>query len=260
MELKRVLGVDSRTATAEAVKLYGKEALIISNERINGKVEVIVAVDLGRDQFKTLEPHGIDFQRQAILRSADSAGAASAPKRGGGGFGHMLHSQLGEMTIPPALKPRTDFGAFSEKEADRQELDRAKDLVSMLREEFAEMRKELRISQQLGAWQSTPDIAEAVKPLANALLASGVPVELRSLLVDEIKGLDDLGGAMSVVESVLQKSIQREKQGRLLQGVNVISGPSGAGKTLMVGRLAAASNSTARASEASSAWRRSGTR
>jgi len=239
MEVKRVLGVDSRTATAEAVKLYGKEALIISNERINGKVEVIVAVDLERDQFKTLEPDGIDSRRQAMLMSADSAGAASAPKRGGGGFGDILHSQLGEMTIPPALKTKTEFGAFSEKEADRQELDHAKDLVSMLREEFAEMRKELRISQQLGAWQSTPDIAEAVKPLANALLASGVPVELRSLLVDEIKGLDDLGEAMSVVESVLQRSIQREKQGRLLQGVNVISGPSGAGKTMMVGRLAA---------------------
>ena len=125
MELKRVLGVDSRTATAEAVKLYGKEALIISNERINGRVEVIVAVDLEGDQFKTLEPDGIDFRRQAMLMSADSAGDGSAPKRGGGGFGDILHSQLGEMTNPSALKTKTDFGAFSEKEADRQELDRA---------------------------------------------------------------------------------------------------------------------------------------
>lgn len=239
MELKRVLGVDSRTATAEAVKLYGKDALIISNERINGKVEVIVAVDLERDQFKTLEPDGIDFRRPAKMMSADMAGAASAPKKGGGGFGDILHGQLGEMTIPPAFKAKTDFAAFSEQEADRQELDRAKDLVNMLREEFAEMRKELRISQQLGAWQSTPDIAEAVKPLANALIESGVPIQLRSLLVDEIKKLNDLGEAMSVVESMLLRSIRREKQGQLLQGVNVISGPSGAGKTMMVGRLAA---------------------
>ena len=126
MELKRVLGVDSRTATAEAVKLYGKEALIISNERINGRVEVIVAVDLERDQFKALEPDGIDFRRQAMLMSADSAGAASTPRKGNGGFGDILHSQLEEMTIPRELKTKTDFGAFSEKEADRQELDRGR--------------------------------------------------------------------------------------------------------------------------------------
>ena len=54
MELKRVLARDSRTATAKAIELYGKEALIISNERVNGKVEVIVAVDVtasDREQF-----------------------------------------------------------------------------------------------------------------------------------------------------------------------------------------------------------------
>ncbi len=46
MELKRVLGQDNQSAAAIAVNLYGKDALIVSNERVNGRVELIVAVDL----------------------------------------------------------------------------------------------------------------------------------------------------------------------------------------------------------------------
>ena len=46
MELIRILAKDSRSATEEVLKKYGDDALIISNQRINGKNELIVAVDL----------------------------------------------------------------------------------------------------------------------------------------------------------------------------------------------------------------------
>lgn len=236
MELKRVLGSDSRSATAEAVARYGKDALIVSHERINGKVEVIVAVDMALDQCQSTGPARIDSQRKDWI--TPPGGTVPAVARGAG-FGEILHGRLGEMTKPPVMELKAETRADNQNEADRLEFARAKDLVEILRGEFAQMRKELRISQQLGAWQSTSDITDAVRPLASALLESGVPVELRSLLIDEIKGLDNLVDAMSVVESVLLRSIRIEKKGRLLEGVNVISGPSGAGKTMMVGRLAA---------------------
>ncbi len=46
MELKRVLAADSRAAKEKAMRLYGRDALILSNDRVNGQVELIVAVDL----------------------------------------------------------------------------------------------------------------------------------------------------------------------------------------------------------------------
>ena len=49
MELKRILATDSRSAKAKALRLYGPDALILSNEKVNGQVEIIVAVDLARD-------------------------------------------------------------------------------------------------------------------------------------------------------------------------------------------------------------------
>ena len=51
MELKRILARDSRTATAKAIELYGRDALIVSNERVNGQSEVIVAVDISATSF-----------------------------------------------------------------------------------------------------------------------------------------------------------------------------------------------------------------
>jgi flagellar biosynthesis GTPase FlhF len=49
MELKRILAKDLRRATEKAVKLYGEDVLVISNAKVNGQHEVIVAVDLGAE-------------------------------------------------------------------------------------------------------------------------------------------------------------------------------------------------------------------
>ncbi len=54
MELKRIVAQDLRSATQEAVRLYGPTTLVVSSERINGKMEVIAAVDI------KVEPEAID--------------------------------------------------------------------------------------------------------------------------------------------------------------------------------------------------------
>ena len=233
MELKRVLGTDSRSATAKAIELYGRDALIISNERVNGKVEVIVAVELGREQIDPREP----FEPAAEFletRFRETSLVTSTEK--GARFGALLQERLVEMKMP--ADPVGESRAASGAEADRQELDRARELVEVLRGEFAEMRKDLRISQQVGVWQLTHGISDAVKPLASALVEAGAPAEIRSLLVDEIKNMDSLAEALTKVEVSLKRSIRRSQTTNLLSGVHVIGGPSGAGKSMMVGRLA----------------------
>ena len=66
MELKRIVAQDLRSATQEAVRLYGPNTLVVSSERIKGKMEVIAAVDLKPEpeiekinsNFLTNEPDG----------------------------------------------------------------------------------------------------------------------------------------------------------------------------------------------------------
>ena len=49
MELKRILGKDNRQAMEEVVRLYGPDALVVSGHKLNGKFELIVAVDIEAD-------------------------------------------------------------------------------------------------------------------------------------------------------------------------------------------------------------------
>ena len=46
MELKRVLAKDSRTALETISENYGKNTVIVESNKVQGKIEMIVAVDI----------------------------------------------------------------------------------------------------------------------------------------------------------------------------------------------------------------------
>ena len=55
MELQRILAKDSRSAMDQVNKLFGQDALVISNKRAKNKTELIVAVDLENNANEALE-------------------------------------------------------------------------------------------------------------------------------------------------------------------------------------------------------------
>ena len=55
MELQRILAKDSRSAMDQVHKLFGQDALVISNKRAKNKTELIVAVDLEDNANEALE-------------------------------------------------------------------------------------------------------------------------------------------------------------------------------------------------------------
>ena len=46
MELKRILARDTRSATEQAIALYGPDVLVISNHQVDGQTELVVALDV----------------------------------------------------------------------------------------------------------------------------------------------------------------------------------------------------------------------
>ena len=46
MELKRILARDSRSANEKAIQLYGNDVLIISSQRLDNQIELIVATEV----------------------------------------------------------------------------------------------------------------------------------------------------------------------------------------------------------------------
>jgi flagellar biosynthesis GTPase FlhF len=120
--------------------------------------------------------------------------------------------------------------------AEERDAMRGREIVQMVREELATLRKEFKLSQQM-AWQGT-GLARNLMPLRNALQEAAIPVALRALLIDSIQSFEDVEPAMDEIRRQLCHSMQHSSVTAPEQGVHVLAGPSGAGKSLMVARLA----------------------
>lgn len=256
MELKRILARDSRTATAKAIELYGRDALIVSNERVNGQAEVIVAVDISATSFD-LDDRIPSQQLSASMNS--NALPPGVKKRSARAFDSVLRASLAEDEMgsmdegtdafaAAGLLPGGQAGNVASQpltEAEEQSGSlRAREIVALVREELAEMRREFRISRHLGSWQSGQQVPEAIRPLVDAMSEQGVPAAMRGLMVDQIMECESTADALQTLRSTLHSAMQRDSTAassvttNLLGGIQIIAGPSGGGKTLMVSRLA----------------------
>jgi len=242
MELKRILARDSRSANEKAIQLYGNDVLIISSQRLDNQIELIVAtdVDLGMSPAVDLP-----------LQSA----AASSPPKGQQPF-VPFSQMLDEVNTRQDLDDSDDGVSKNhekwpsestvsslplttgERLSHRHESQRSLEIVDMLRQEMASLRKEFTLSRQMQPWQDGLRLSPAIQPLFQAMNESGVPAALRALLTDSIQSMDSIGEALAVMQHLLLTSLDRPACRLQPRLAHALCGPSGAGKTSMVGRLA----------------------
>lgn len=246
MELKRILARDSRTANEKAIQLYGKDVLIISSQRLDNQTELIVATDVKPSTLSDDE---------SPLQSAESSSPSKAQ------MPFVPFSQLlDEVNTKQDLgvsddwvqehkntQPRsTDFSALSpvtngERLNSAHETQRSLEIVDMLRQEMASLRKEFALSRQMQPWQDGLRFSPDIQPLLQAMNEMGVPAALRALLTDSIQPLDSKSEALEVMQRLLVTSLKRPDFELQPAVAHALCGPSGSGKTSMVGRLALAS-------------------
>ena len=136
-------------------------------------------------------------------------------------------------TPPPKLAPKEEFRADGQHEQIRSQ-----EIVSLVREELAALRREFRLSQQTMGWESQQRWSEPIAPIVENLVQSAMPFELRTLLLDGLKEQNTFKQAMKSIRDTLMCNLKRPQAALPTAGVHVLAGPSGAGKTLMVARLA----------------------
>jgi flagellar biosynthesis GTPase FlhF len=115
---------------------------------------------------------------------------------------------------------------------------RSQETVELLRQEMSALRQEFALSRQMAVWQGGLGLAPEIEHLWNQLLELGMPARLRSLLLDSVRNLNSVGEARGMVFQLLSDALKRPAMATPQQGVHALCGPSGAGKTLMVVRLA----------------------
>ncbi len=254
MELKRILAKDLRRATEKAVKLYGEDVLFVSNAKVNGQHEVIVAVDLAPESVELASGRGDRSDRsdrgdaarfgqalQASFRELEGGATATDTIADDDEDEHTYEAPVkAKQAATRSLPAHSSPTPATRQAEDHRDYIRGREIVDMVRDELAAIRKEFKLAQRVAAWQTETPSHAAVRPLVTALAEASIPVSLRTLLVDTVSGMDDLQQAQDALKAQLVKSIGEHWAKLPQRGVHAIAGPAGSGKTMMVARLARA--------------------
>ena len=272
MELKRIIARDSRSANEKAIQLYGNNVLIISSQRVDQQTELIVAVDVDNEpvdlapqtsstaidmapakpSFKPQDDQFTPFAEVFQHANAPVAEEQAAEDASDMAFETALERLRARpeapataaqelrpqrMTSPaPVAEPAPSDMAMAKTSPYEEQ--RSHEIVDMLREEMAALRKEFALSRQIQPWQQTLGLSPDLQKLSLAMQEVGMPSGLRSLLTDSIHRMETLDEAWPVVQRMLVEAIDRPVLDAPSQGIHALCGPSGAGKTSMLGRLA----------------------
>ena len=220
MELQRILASDTRSATERATALFGHDVLVISNHRVNGQTELVVAVDL---------------DEKALLARTELAVVTSTT------FSSHLSNIQGQAQ---AKEPKPSLQPSLRSVEEEKEYLHTREIIDLIRKEFASLRRELVLNQYAKGWPSNITPSEVLNPLFASLTESGMPLGLRTLLLDSIKEMTNEQDALLAIKEQLSQSLARPLAPIPQSGIHLIAGPSGAGKTLMAARLA--SNASAK--------------
>lgn len=312
MRLERVVAKDARRATEQVLATFGPDALIVSNQRVNGMTEIVVAVDtegdseaqapreavqtarvfapradreFGRSLIESLRPAA---ERMSTARQTSQPGSRNAepslqidaepaapvaatrdvppflrnlasppqaePARAANPASAAVENAVravepaAEPARAPAAAPPSDTHQTVAADRDPEPAEvaeavidsvRARELVDMVRAELASMRQEIALSRQVESFPPGGAINATLQPLAGALAAAGAPIGLRTLLLDQVRDCEDLHEAVDLMKRQLASTLSGMPRPERLEGIHVIAGPSGAGKTQMLCRIAA---------------------
>jgi flagellar biosynthesis GTPase FlhF len=240
MQLKRILARDTRSATDKAIALYGDDVLIISNHMVNGQTELVVALDLpAAEAADTALPLGMVAPVAiSLIDQMPVAPRAAAPTEAAAAAAEPLNfmEALRQAEWKPAA---AGFTAQSQTQPeDARDYLRGREIVDLVRDELASLRREFRLGQQTAGWQSSLNLAPEVQPLARAMGEAAIPQELRALMLDTLKDHASPEKALQAITEQLTHSLNRPAAALPDKGVHLVAGPSGAGKTLMTARMA----------------------
>ncbi len=236
MQLKRILARDTRTATEKAIALYGSDVLIISNHLVNGQTELVVALDL-----PDADPVATNSNVRAVSLldvTSKKPALATTAKTESVSFRDSLIQAEWVASAALEAEPKSKLTSSAANPEDARDYLRGREIVDLVRDELALIRREFRLNQQTTGWQSGLSLAPAVQPLARALGEASIPQELRALLLDSLKDHTTPAKAMQALKAQLTHSLERPAVSLPTDGVHLLAGPSGAGKTLMTARLA----------------------
>ena len=242
MELKRILARDTRSATEQAMALYGKDVLIISNHRVGGQTELVIALEVETVEMDAAEEL-VTMEDEVTSNSVEVAQLKSTETKPADSTGFDDHLANALLAPIRAAAIQTDAQAMPATPAmtlaeQTRENERGKEIVSLVIEELSALRQEIRMNHQVSAWETQQQWPEHLQALVNNLCEAPVPSALRTLLLSGLREQKNLSDARTSLQQQLLCNLKSKSQQLILSGVHALAGSSGSGKTMMTVRWA----------------------
>ena len=257
MKIKRFVANDMRHALGEVTRSFGADAVVMSSRRLpEGGVEVLAAEssalppkentgseetgalrereeDKNPDAFRSvlreqqLDQRGRQLREQLErLRQQENAGSDNGSAR-------PTASTAGEQETRSASDTSSTAPAMQEA------MDRASEEVGQMRSELNGIRNLLQ--QRLGAmaWEQFNDRSPVQATVWERLSAMGIPAGMSRDLLGQLQPQQDVRQAWRFTMHELNHSMLINGDDPVAAGgVHVFLGPTGAGKTTTIGKLA----------------------
>jgi len=209
MKIKRYFAPDMRQAIRKVREEQGPDAVILSNRRVNGGIEIIAAVDYDETLFGELAPAPAPRGERAEAKPPETPAPGSKPSHEPSKPGVAV-----EWTQDPTLV------------AMQQEI---RTLRGILENQLSHL-----------AWADLARRNPVHAGLLQRLTAMGIGSELGQEIAGEVAETADLDHAWRMALGVMAHRIRVTDDDILSRGgiVSVV-GPTGVGKTTMVAKLAA---------------------
>ena len=225
MKMKRVLAKDTRTALAMIKESLGDDAVILSNNKIAGEVEIVAAIDYD--------------EKRAVSHSSSA-------------FSDRLSANLDRMKFQgnQYKRPITPVNAASEVpplsrfkstlKSDIRHQVPASDNMMRMEKELGLLR--LLVEQQMSQSPSQKNsfISAAAIKVAQRLERMGFEKRLIDPLLGQLPASDDADQLWEHAQQWLQNNLTTSSEGLVHKaGIYALVGPTGVGKTTAIGKLGA---------------------
>ena len=225
MKMKRVLAKDTRTALALIKESLGDDAVILSNNKIAGEVEIVAAVDY--DEKRKASAKGSSFSDR-LSANLDKMNAQSA----------QYKPTIPKVNVTSRANPSQGFD---------NPLNPIINYQTPVNINLARMEKELGLLRLLVERQmsqapsrSSLFISAAAIKVSQRLERMGFEKRLIDPLLAQLKDCNDDDLLWDQAQKWLQKKLITRSEGVVHEaGIYALVGPTGVGKTTVIGKLGA---------------------
>jgi flagellar biosynthesis protein FlhF len=207
MKIKRFQAADVRQAIKEVRDVLGPDAVILSNNRVDGGVEIVAATDYDESQFQ--QP------RQAEVK------------------------QEPKVEINPSVSTPVEQPQFEPALAAQNVWSQEPTLIQM-RKEISGLRDMLQNQLSDLTWKDMERNSPTQVQVLQRHLQMGIQVDLAKKITAQTKGIDDIDMAWRQSLGMLASEIDVYDDDIISRGgICALVGPTGVGKTTTVAKIAA---------------------